>query len=281
MPRDRARFTLSIMKQDKNTGILYRERRSGPSRAVLLLVHGLGAHGERWHFLSEYFLKLDISVYALELRGFGDADGERGDVASFGVYFRDILRLREIIGEDEPGKKVFLLGESMGGLLAFLTAAAGGDRFAGLICLSPAFKSRLRFGFLDHIRMILAFFMDPMRQFTLPFDSAMCTRDEEMLKTMEANHREHRLATARLLAAIALAQLRSLAVCGRIRIPVLFMQSGEDSLVDPAATRKMFGMLKTPDKVIKEYPGYYHALSIELGRERVFEDIREWVEKRI
>lgn len=269
------------MKQDKKTGIFYREWRPPFSRAVLLLVHGIGAHSERWHFLSEYFLRENISTYALELRGFGDTSGLKGDVASFGLYFDDILRLRDIIEENEPGKKVFLLGESMGGILAFLLAASGGGHFDGLICLSPAFKSRLRFSIGDYARIVWAFLWNPLRQFTLPYNSAMCTRDEEMRKTMESNHREHRLATPRLLAAIAMAQVRSRMVRGRIKMPVLFMQSGQDELVDPAATRKIFNMIKSPDKEIKEYPGYYHALSIELGRERVFEDIREWVEKRL
>src|SRR4030042_251356 len=57
---------------------------------------------------------------AVELRGFGRTpERPRGHIGSFRIWYRDILELRDIIGRDFPGKKVFLLGESMGGLLAF------------------------------------------------------------------------------------------------------------------------------------------------------------------
>jgi len=45
-------------------------------------------------------------------------------------------------------------------------------------------------------------------------------------------------------------------------------------------SEKVFRGLKTKDKKIIMYPEMYHALSIELAREKVFEDILRWLIKR-
>ena len=52
-------------------------------------------------------------------------------------------------------------------------------------------------------------------------------------------------------------------------------------MVDEKAGRKIFAKLSLADKTIIEYPDMRHALSIERGRESVFEDILAWTEKRI
>ena len=43
----------------------------------------------------------------------------------------------------------------------------------------------------------------------------------------------------------------------------------------------VFDGLPLKDKTKSEYPEMLHALSIELGREKVFADILNWLEKRI
>jgi alpha-beta hydrolase superfamily lysophospholipase len=67
----------------------------------------------------------------------------------------------------------------------------------------------------------------------------------------------------------------------RIDSPALFLIAGHDLLVYPEASVKVFGRLKCKDKTLIDYPGMYHALSIELGKEKVFQDIWSWIDKRI
>lgn len=61
----------------------------------------------------------------------------------------------------------------------------------------------------------------------------------------------------------------------------LFLVAGDDKMVDSRASMEIFKRLKVKDKTLVEYPGMYHSLSIELGKEKVFEDLLKWVEKRI
>ena len=273
---------MATIKKDKETGITYRHwATAGEPKAILLLVHGIGAHSARWSFLSDFFLQNNISSYAIELRGFGETKDPKGHVDSFKIYFRDLRRLRDIIIEENRGRKVFLLGESLGAIISFLTAIQEPDLFDGLICISPAFMSRLKVSPLEYIKIFLSLAYNPKKQFKIPFDSGMCTRDAGYREILDNDPREHRLATARFVFEILKAQTQSAILKKKIRTPALFLLSGEDKLADPEAAKRIFDGININDKKLIEYPDMYHALSIDLGRERVFKDILEWVKKRI
>ena len=261
---------------------MYRQWQASSPRAVLLLVHGLGAHSERWKFLAEFFLQNGISSYAIELKGFGETEGLKGHIDSFDIYFKDILFLYAIIKKENPGKKVFALGESMGGLIAFLMAAGNPGLFDGLICISPAFKNNLKFTLLDYVRIFTALAYNPKKQFILPFDAVMCTQDTDYQKVMDADPREHRLATPKLLVITAIAMKRAKISKDKVRIPVLFLlASDNDALVSPLEAKNVFNGLKTEDKKLIQYPDMRHALSIEKDRQKVFEEVLKWLQKRI
>ncbi|MDD5019460.1 MAG: lysophospholipase [Candidatus Omnitrophica bacterium] len=262
--------------------MVYRRWACASPDAVFLLVHGLGAHSGRWERLAAYFLQNSISSYAIDLRGFGETPGPKGHVDSFNFYFKDILALADIIKRECGAKPVFLIGESMGGLIAFSLAQRRPGAFAGLICLSPAFKSRLKFGWKRRLRAYLFCIMGVKKLIKLSFTSAMCTRDSECIKEIERDHHEHRHATPQLLLQIVLAGWRARFCPGALNIPVLFLVSGvHDMLVDPAAAKKVCGHLRARDKKFIEYDELFHSLSMELGREQVFGDILQWVRLRI
>ena len=269
------------LRVNEKTQVTYRQWNVSLPKAILLLVHGLGAHSERWNFLADFSLRKSFSSYAIELRGFGQTEGLKGDVENFNIYYDDIRSLCGIIQRENPGKNIFLIGESMGALLSFLMAAQEPDLFNGLILISPVFKSRLKLPFSYYWEIFLSLFSDPKKQFYLPFNSKMCTQDIAYQKTMDLDFREHRLATARFLVSIAFSQIRAQFLKNRVHTPILFLLSGKDELADTKASRRFFQSLKAEDKEIFLYPGMLHALSIELGKERVFEDILRWIEKRI
>jgi alpha-beta hydrolase superfamily lysophospholipase len=268
------------MEACRGDGIFYRIWRAQPAKAVFLLVHGLGAHGGRWQDFADFFSKNGFSSYALELEGFGRTNTLKGHVSSFKIYFEDIDKLCRIIAAENKGKKIFLLGESMGGLICFLRAAKKAKNFAGLICISPAFSGRINFRPADYAGIVMSLFYNPKKQFCLPFDSAMITRDALCGKKIDEDPKECRLATSRLLFEIITGQFVARFLKKKIKLPVLFLLAGCDKLTDPAAAEKIFKALASGDKALRRYPEGYHALSVDAGREKVFEDILKWTEKR-
>jgi len=270
-----------LLVRDDDTGIYYRFWKPARPRAVLLLVHGMGAHTGRWEFLANYFTGAGFSVYAIELSGFGQTSGDKGHIDSFRQYYNDIINLQIIAKDENPGKRIFILGESLGGLISLLLVSEREDLFSGIICISPALKSILKLSPMIYLKILVSFFIFPRKRFVLPFNASMCTRDGEYIKVMDNDQREHRFATARLLGLTLLAQMRILFSAEKINIPVLFLVAGNDMLVDTQAIEGFYKRLTGSGKDIIRYAGMRHALSIDVERDKVFEDILHWLMKRL
>ena len=153
--------------------------------------------------------------------------------------------------------------------------------FNGLILLSPAFKTKYKLPIWDYIKVFGSMFYNPMKQFYLHFVPKMYTRDVECQKRIAIDEQEGNVATAQLLTRIVLAQLSAAFTRKKLDLSVLFLLSGVDMIVNSKASRKLFRTLRDKDKSVIEYSTMYHALSIDIGREKVFGDILQWVENRI
>ncbi|MFH1189345.1 MAG: alpha/beta fold hydrolase [Candidatus Omnitrophota bacterium] len=269
------------MKHCKKRNILYREWGTSSPRAIMLMVHGLGGHSNNWEFVADFLVKHDIASYSIELKGFGNTEGVKGHIDSLNIYIKDVRRLYSIIRREHKRLSVFIAGESMGGLIGFLTVIKKPGLFRGLICMAPGFASSLKFSFLDYIRMISARFYNSQKQFTMPFTSDMCTRDPECKKIIDNDKLEHKLATPGLLQSILLGQLSSHMLKHKVRTDTLFLLAGNDTFVDSGASRKIFEGMKFRNKEMIEYPEMRHALTMELDREKVFADLLKWLNKRI
>jgi len=269
------------MASTKSAKVQYRQWNVSKAEAVLLLVHGFGGHPGRWEPLADYFSSRGVASYALSLRGFGDTLGVKGHVDSFNTYLCDIESLVWVMRQDYPHQKLFLLGESLGALICFLMAIRKEELFKGLICLSPAFASMFELDVKTFWSIVFYSVFEPSKQYSMDISLSFCSRDAELVKRMDADVREHRLASARLLVQTLFAQYRAKLFINRITIPALFLLSGQDTIVSTAESLKIFKRLINVDKAVKVYPEMLHALSIDLGRESVFEEIYSWIKARV
>lgn len=270
-----------MVKTDPQTGIIYRRWQASSPQAVFLLMHGLGAHSGRWEALADYFSQNKFSLYALELRGFGLTPDLKGHVESFRIYFQDILTLLNIIKQENSGKKVFLVGESFGGLLSFLFSSQNQLLFDGLILISPAFNIKMRIPFWDYVKSSLYYFINPRKQLSVRFTGAMCTRDTRYQKQLDADPLEHRKISAKFTGNYFAAEAQAGKFRGKWRMPVLFLIPGQDKIINSQRAEIIFRRLDGKDKEIIEYPQMYHALTVDLGKEKVFADILNWAQKRL
>jgi len=258
-------------------GVAYRHWAHQAPRAVFLLVHGLGAHAGRWHAAGDFFLKHGISSYAVELKEHG-----RASSAGFGDYRGKIFALREIaLKEAGATLPIFLIGESLGAVLSSLVCAENPDLFKGMVCISPAFKARYRIPLSDALKILTGYLFRPEKEFPLPFDSSMCTRDPECSGRLDRDPSEYRATSAGMIFQILKAQAGARKSLTRIMTPSLFLVAGNDLLIDPRSIRDAFKVLVAADKEIIEFPGMYHALSIDAGKEKVFGAILEWADRRM
>ena len=259
----------------------YIEWAAQETNAVVLFIHGMGAHGQRWNDLAEILKESNVSSFAFDLQGFGDTKGRRGDIKSFDEYTKFIGELYKVISQKYIRVPIFICGESMGGVIAINAALQMSKSFAGLIAVSPAFKGRLKFSLLQYVGIGLSLLLYPKKLFHVPFSSQMCTQDTEYLDKMEADKREHRLASARFLFNFLNLQKRVVKSAPNLDIPVLFLSPEIDTVVDSNVTKEVFEKLDPNKKQIKIYKDMYHALTIDVNRHQVFVDIKSWIKEKL
>lgn len=66
-------------------------------------------------------------------------------------------------------------------------------------------------------------------------------------------------------------------VLGQIVAPTLFIQSERDNRLTPEAARRAFAKLRTESKKLVLTRDGGHIITVDYGRERVFEEIRTWL----
>lgn len=269
------------MRKCEKRNILYRLWGSSSPRAVMLMVHGLGGHSNNWEFVAKFLMEHGITSYAIELKGFGNTEGTKGHIGSLNVYIKDVRRLCNIIRREHKRLPIFIAGESMGGLIGFLTVIKKPKLFRGLVCMAPGFASGLKFSLAEYLKMVSAYFYNSKKQFIMPFTSDMCTRDPECKKIIDNDKLEHKFATPGLLLSILLAQMASHMTKHKVKTDTLFLLAGDDTFVKSSVSRRIFKGIKFEHKEIIEYPGMRHSLTMELGREKVFADLLKWLEKKI
>ncbi len=87
--------------------------------------------------------------------------------------------------------------------------------------------------------------------------------------------------SARWFTEVIRAQLETREMAGRLSVPALIMQSGDDRLVDPALTRDWAA--RAPADLVEyvEWPGLYHEMFNEPEQEQVFDRMESWLQQQL
>jgi alpha-beta hydrolase superfamily lysophospholipase len=262
-------------------GVYYADWPAAGAKAAVLMVHGMGAHSGRYAYLAERLIAEKISGYAIELQGFGELSGGKiGHVDSMRKYHESLSKLKKLVNAENPGKPVFILGESMGGLIATTQALVYDHDFIGLVAIAPAYRDVLKISGPDRLKIFLQSIFNSAHAVKMPFVSEELTSDPGILAKIKADPKEHRMASASLLKDNLLEQLGIMLNIHNIKVPVLMLLAGKDMLVDTAFAIELFKKIKTDKKYIV-YPDSLHALTIEKNREEVFGDIVKWINSHI
>jgi alpha-beta hydrolase superfamily lysophospholipase len=265
-------------------GIVFYREWNCPStslRAVIILVHGLGGYSGRFFEFGPYLAKNGLQVYAIELKGFGESPSIKGHINNFQVYTKELKALVETAKKLHAGKKIFMFGESMGGLIAIDFSIHHQDMIDGMILISPAVKDKMPYTLKQRAEILRAALFDPLAFFPSGFTASIFTRDPVMAKRIDNDPLEVRNLTAKFFLSILKTMLFVNTRPRAIKLPVLMLLAGKDAMISAEAAQAYFNKLSSKDKELKWYNDMYHALYADKDRENVFKDILSWVNKHL
>ena len=260
----------------------YRSWPAPAERAVLLVSHGLGEHGGRYAQVAGDLAEHGVTVHAIDHRGHGRSGGRRGHVAHFGEFVRDFESFRAaIVREHPPEAPFFLLGHSMGGLIAIhhlRTHPEAGYRGAilsaplvGIAVQAPRWKVALS-GFLS--RLV------PWLPFHNEIETAMLSTAPGYEQSYRADTLLHNTITPRLYTEMVAAIRGAFQRPDGIRVPLLVLAPTADRVVLPEAVARFAGAC--PGEVeVKRYEGFRHESLNEKDRHQVVADVAAWLSARM
>lgn len=249
-----------------------------PIRANIVLVHGLGEHGGRYHHVVDRLVPEGYAIYALDHQGFGRSDGHRGHVERFDDYAEDVHKLVTMARNSEPDLPVIVYGHSMGGLIAILYAQQHQESIDLLVITSPGLKADA-----SPALVLLMRLMNQIRPtFTIrrPGSGTRVSRDPEVVRAFIEDPLFVPVSSARWAVEILAAQPRAMANASEIRLPVLVMQGEADVVVDPQATYRFFELLASEDKTLLTYPKHFHELHNDIDKEKPLGDLLAWLNEK-
>lgn len=266
------------MKGVRNTSIYYQGwLPEGKVKAVLLVVHGLGEHSGRYMNVVNHFIPLGYAVYGLDHIGHGKSGGPREFVKSFEDFTDTLSIYCDMVKGWQKDKAIFLLGHSLGGTIVSYYLLDHQDDFKGAIISAPAVKVS-----------------DSVSKFTIIMSKVLSRLAPKMgVLALNANEISsdpavveayindplvfHGKTPARMGAELLSAMMRITAEAGKISLPFIVVQGGEDRLVDPAGSKMLYEKASSRDKTIRFYEGLYHEVFNEPERTRVLKDVEMWL----
>jgi alpha-beta hydrolase superfamily lysophospholipase len=238
-------------------------RPSSAPPATVVLVHGLSEHSVRYEHVGAFLAELGLAVYAHDHLGHGRSGGKRGWVARFDDFLDDVGRMHALAMRECPGVPVFLLGHSMGGLIAAAYVVTRRPKPQFLILSGPAIVPLLD----PNDRTI-----DPSRLSKDPEVQRAYLEDPLCLRERVTDELFVRLAEG-------VAMLPGHA--GEIDMPCLLIHGDADVLCSHTGAEAWLAGAASRDVTMKIYPGGRHEMFNEMNKDEVLADTWEWIRRHL
>ena len=262
--------------------IFYRKYEAEGENARMIIAHGLGEHSGRYDTVVSRLLPRGISVWAADHRGHGQSDGLRGHVSSFYQYVDDLHSLVALSRDTLPSDaKIFLLGHSLGGLIALRFAARFPEVVDGVIISSPSLGLPEK---LPAVKACIGRIMSsvwPTLSLANGLDASKLSHDEGVVRAYLDDPLVHNRVTARWFTEFIRAMEAARRSGPMIKDPLLMQLAGDDYLTSAAASERFFEGLPLADKTLYVYKDLYHEIynETEEERKRVLDDLDAWLMK--
>jgi len=246
-------------------------------KAVVLLVHGLGEHSSRYEHVAEFLTSKNIGIETFDLRGHGKSDGAKAFVRSFDEYLQDVeIFYSRVLGR-HPDLPLFIYGHSMGATIGALYIITRNPDINGVLLSGILLKMG------DDIPLILIKMSSIIGKYapkmkTTKLDSNSMSRDPKVVANYNDDPLNYRAGIpARTGLELITAMQRIQVQMEKITLPIMVMHGSSDKVTNPDGSIDLYEAVASNDKTLKMYQGFYHEIHNEPDKQKVFDDIINWI----
>lgn len=243
--------------------------RHSRSHHGVLLLHGGGDTPQTLRYLAEYLHARGYNVRVPLLPGHGRTLREFSSVAANQWLAAAKAAYEELTTSNSW---VGLAGLSMGGALA-VRLAAENDAVPVLGLLAPYLTMPARIAFAARFSRLWGL--------AVPYVRALDPAGPRSIHDPVEAERSlaYGVFTPAALRALRTTVRRAFVALPHVSAPTLMIQSREDNRIAPADAQRAFDRLGAREKRLVWTSGAGHVITVDYGRERVFELLAEWLEQ--
>ena len=250
------------------------------SRAFVVIVHGFGEHSGRYGNVVDTLVP---AVSASMPWTTGATAGARACRAMWLplLTMRRCAQLFTAVVRSAAGDKpVFLLGHSMGSIIAMNYVAAYSRALKGIYSPAPGpfHPSPAARCCRELLPSSVAL---PRARIKFPLAPEFISRDPEVVAAYKADPLVHNKISFRLAQGMNESLATGAKAIAAVQLPVLIQCGSEDESF--AGQQQLFDSLESKDKTLKIYQGFKHEVYNELlsDRQRALEDLAAWLEQQL
>ncbi|MFX0073799.1 MAG: alpha/beta hydrolase [Candidatus Hermodarchaeota archaeon] len=265
---------------ENNLKIYYQAWIPDNPKAIIQVVHGFAEHSGRYLNVVNHLIPLGYAVYADDHRGHGKSDGKRNYVDSFNQYIEDEKSFYDLIKNAYQNLPIFMLGHSMGSMIALFFANKYEPLLKGLILSGTGTGAGE--GTSKALKVIVKLLAKiiPKKYINPGLKAEKLSHDPEVVKAYESDP----LVNADKIALRLGWELMKCfskfdPITQSLKLPLLVQCGAEDSLIK-GSEEALKSAFKMKDKTILIYEGLYHEVYNESKeeREKVLKDLSNWLD---
>lgn len=261
-----------------NHEIFYREWNYQPQQKSIIMIHRGHEHSERLNDIAQSPQFSKYNIFAFDLRGHGLTKTKTSSI--FMDYVRDLDSFSKFLHSkyEVNISDIFVLANSIGGVVASAWAHDFAPNIAGMALLAPAFRINLIVPLANEM-ITLGTKLKKGLIIKSYVKSKMLTHDPEQQKAYDTDPLISRSIDAELLIDLAKAGKRLVEDAEAIDIPTLILAAEKDHVVFNKDQKIFHDKLDTDLKKYEVLPDFFHGILFDSRREKVYDKIIDFVEK--
>ena len=254
----------------------------GTPKAVIHLIHGYAEHIERYGNVVNELVPAGYAVFGNDHRGHGRSQGRRGHVKSFQDFIEDERQFyTQVIRKELPDTPYFVLGHSMGSLIAMNYVEQNPDELKGLVLSGTGSQPGTDIPeILITLTKILSKIL-PAIHVKSPLPPEFISRDPDVVKAYVDDPLVYNVITPRLAHEMNRYVVLGAEKASMIKTPVLIQLGSQDTAF--SGQKELYEKIGAKDKSFKLYDGLKHEVYNELPNDRakVLSDLHTWLDRHV
>jgi acylglycerol lipase len=250
---------------------------TGPVKAVVCLVHGLGEHSGRYEYLADSLCRAGYAMMAFDLRGHGRSEGKRGHAVSYEALMDDIAHSIEEAEVRYPKHPIFIYGHSLGGNLVLNFVLRRQPRLSGAIVTGPLLRTTRATPWWKMWAARILYVVWPSVTLSNGLRREDLSRDTQVAGEYERDPLVHNRMSAQLGVDAFEAGRWAENHANQLALPLLLMHGDEDRITSVEASRE-FAARAGDVCTLVIWPGLFHEVHKSPEKEQVLTCALEWME---